>query len=70
MVSKFSERLKDLRLEKELSYVKLAKETGISQNAFVHWEKERRVPNANAVITLAMYFGVTADYILGLTNDC
>jgi len=69
MISKFSERLKDLRQEKEISYVRLAKETGISQNAFAHWEKERRVPNANAIITLALYFGVTADYILGITND-
>jgi len=69
MVSKFSERLKDLRLEKELSQRQLSRETGVSQNAIAHWENEKRVPNANAVIKLADYFNVTTDYILGITND-
>jgi len=69
MVSKFSERLRDLRLEKELSQRQLSKETSLSQNAISKWEKEQRLPNINAVIALAEFFGVTTDYILGVTND-
>jgi len=69
MVSRFSERLKELRLEKEISQHQLAKQTGISQKGISHWENEERIPNANAIITLAKFFGVTADYLLGITND-
>ncbi|NCA92050.1 XRE family transcriptional regulator [bacterium] len=65
---KFAERLKELRLEKGLSQRELASKTGISQNAIAFWENEKRVPNANAVATLAIFFGVTTDYILGLEN--
>lgn len=65
----FYERLKDLRLEKELSQEQLAKETGLSQVGISQWEHEKRIPNAIYVVMLAKYFDVTADYILGLTND-
>ena len=65
---KFAERLKELRLEKGLSQRELACLTGISQNAIAFWENEKRVPNANAVATLAMFFEVSADYLLGLEN--
>jgi len=67
-MTKFAERLKELRLEKGLSQRELASKTGISQNAIAFWENEKRVPNANAVATLAIFFGVSADYILGLEN--
>ena len=65
---KFSERLKELRTEKGLSQRDLARATGISQNAIAFWENEKRVPNANAVITLAKYFNVSTDYLLGLED--
>ena len=67
-MTKFAERLKELRLEKGLSQRELACLTGISQNAIAFWENEKRVPNSNAVATLAIFFGVTTDYILGLEN--
>ena len=62
------ERLKELRLEKELSQMELAKATGISAGAIGFWETGKRIPNALAVITLAKYFGVTSDYLLGLSD--
>ena len=64
-MAKFSERLKELRLEKNLTQTAVAKATELSQNAIAQWESEKRVPNANAVITLARFFGVSADYLLG-----
>ena len=65
---KFAERLKELRIEKDLSQRDLSKATGISQNAIAFWENEKRVPNANAVATLALFFNVSTDYLLGLEN--
>jgi len=67
-MAKFSERLKELRLERGLSQTAVAKATGQSQNAIAQWENQRRVPNSNAVIVLANFFGVTTDYLLGVDN--
>lgn len=64
-MNKFAERLKELRLEKGLSQAQLSKATGISQVAITYWENQQRVPNANAIIILARYFGVSTDYLLG-----
>ena len=64
----FNERLKELRLEKGLSQEQLAKETDLSRSAIGFWENGQRVPSALAIITLAKYFGVSADYLLGLSD--
>ena len=61
----FSSRLKELRQEKGLSQMQLAKATGISQSAIAKWETGRTEPTASALLTLAEYFGETADYLLG-----
>ena len=60
-----NKRLKDLRIKNKLSQSELAKNVNISQPAINYWELGKRTPNANAVITLANYFGVTTDYLLG-----
>ena len=51
-----------------LSYRGLAKLTGISSTAIEHWEKAERVPNGEAIVTLAKFFAVCSDYLLGLTD--
>ncbi len=66
---KFSERLKELREEKNLTQMQVSKGTGLSQNAIALWENGKRVPNANAVVALADFFEVTADYLLGRTDE-
>lgn len=65
----FAERLRDLRQEKELSQRQLSKLLGLSHSAVTQWENELRVPNAEAVVMLAKFFGVSSDYLLGLTDD-
>ena len=64
-MEKFCLRLKELRVEKKLSQADLATATGLTQGAITYWETGQRVPNATAVITLARFFGVTTDYLLG-----
>ena len=68
-MEEFAKRLKELRIEKGLSQVQLAEETGISKSAIGFWETGKRIPLATVVITLAKYFGVTSDYLLGI-SDC
>ena len=67
-MNKFAERLKELREEKELSQVELAKAINISAACINRWEKNLRTPNADSIIALAKFFGVTTDYLLGLKD--
>ena len=61
----FTQRLKELRIKNNLSQDQLASQTNISQPSINHWERGINLPNANAIVSLARYFGVTTDYLLG-----
>lgn len=65
----FCEVLKELRLEKGLSQIQLANETGLSKSAIAFWEQGKRTPSAQVIVVLAKYFGVSADYLLGLKEN-
>jgi len=67
-MNKFSVRLKELRIEKGISQRELAKATQLSQSGIVHWENNNRIPNAEVIIKFAEFFGVSADYLLGLQD--
>ncbi len=67
-VGNYSERLKELRIEKGLTQAAVANGTGFRQNTIAQWEAGIRVPNANSIIALAEFFGVTADYLLGIED--
>lgn len=66
--NQFPQRLKELREEKGLSIKTLAKELGVSDIAIGRWEKGLRTPNIDALILVANYFNVSADYLLGLKD--
>ena len=61
-----AKNLKALRIEYNLSQQKLANAIGVSQKAIDYWEKGINEPKASYIISIAKYFGVTADYLLGL----
>lgn len=65
---KYSERIKELRISKNLSQMQLSIKTGLSQSAIAKWELGKTEPTANAIITLAKFFNETTDYILGLED--
>ena len=67
-MEKFAERLKELRIEKGLTQAQLSSETGLSRSGIGFWENGERIPLATVVITLAKYFNVTTDYLLGVTD--
>ena len=64
----FAERLKELRTEKEVTQAEIAKSIGFKQRAIAYWETGERVPNAQAIVALSKYFGVSTDYLLGLED--
>ena len=64
----FVKRLKELRKENGITLVQLEKATGISKSSINEWENGQSVPNALAIITLAKFFEVTTDYLLGVSD--
>lgn len=69
-MDKFAERLYELREEAGLTMAELARAVGVSDATICKWEKGETSPMSYAVITLAQFFGVTADYLLGLDDCC
>ncbi len=58
-------RLKELRLERGLSQRELAAKVNIKQANISRWESGLVVPNVNDVWTLADFFDVSIDYLIG-----
>ena len=65
----FSQRLKELREEKELSQAQLAIEFGVAQTTIASWELGKREPNIDMVIAISDFFRVSIDYLLGTTSN-
>lgn len=64
----FSQRLKELRMERSLGQVALAESIGVSKAVVSMWETGKREPSMTSLIALANFYGVSIDYIVGLTD--
>ena len=64
----FKERLKELRIEQNLSQGELAKLTNLNQSTITRYENGERTPNMFGLIALANFFKVSIDYLVGLEN--
>ena len=67
--AQFAERLKELRTEKNIGQNALAKVLGLSNASVSYWETGKQTPSAEAVFKLALFFNVSADFLLGLKDD-
>ena len=65
---KFSERLKELRIEKQLSQKELAEKISTGQSSISAWERGEREPLAHQLIDLARVFECSVDYLLGISD--
>lgn len=65
----FNTRLKELRIEKKLSQTDLANIINVSQPNIARWEQGIQIPNAESIFKLAIYFNISADFLLGIEND-
>ena len=69
MALTIQERLKDLRVERGLTLEQLAEQTHLSKSALGSYEAEDFKDISHyALIKLAKFYGVTADYLLGLSE--
>ena len=64
----FGIRLRQLRLEANLSAKKLAQQIGVSDAAIINWENNVNDIKGEYLIKLAKFFGVSTDYLLGLED--
>ncbi|MCL2853536.1 MAG: helix-turn-helix domain-containing protein [Defluviitaleaceae bacterium] len=65
----FSDRLKELRKAKGLSQRGLGEAIGISERGIQNYELETNKPTSDIITKLADYFDVSADYLLGRSDN-
>ena len=62
-------KLKELRLERKLSLRDLAEKVNISYSALSLAENGKRNLTDNDIQTFCNFYGVSSDYLLGLTDE-
>lgn len=66
----FSEKLRELRVQKNISQAKLAADIHISRSAVAKWENGLGLPSDESLKLLADYFGVAVDELItNKTNE-
>ena len=61
-------RLKELRLENDMTQADLGTRVGVIKQTVSSWENDTSTPNYEIVCKLADLFGVSTDYLLGRTE--
>ncbi len=64
----FAKRLKELRLEKGLTMKELAEKISTTDATISNWENCINEPKISYLKSIAIYFNVSTDYLLGLEN--
>ncbi len=65
----FSIRLKELRKNKGISQRELARKVKVSSAMVSDYEAGKRSPTIEVLEKFARFFGVSTDYLLGLTDN-
>lgn len=62
-------RLRDLREDRDLTQKEIAEYLHIRQNTYSQYENGHRALPVETLVELAVFFGTSADYLLGLTDE-
>ncbi len=65
----FGERLKALRLSKSLTQQQLSDKLGLTKSVISAYETDLRLPSYDVLKHIAVIFGVTTDYLLGMSKE-
>lgn len=57
-------KIKELRISKNLTQQQLADELHVTKQAISKWEKGKSIPDITSVELIASYFGVSVDYLI------
>lgn len=67
-MNKFSDRLKELRLENKLTTKSLGQQIGVSNATISRWENGKNNIKVDELIAVAKFFHVSIDYLVGLED--
>lgn len=65
----YAKRLYDLRIDNDLKQEDIAKILQITPQAYGMYENKKRGLPIESLITLCKFYNVSADYILGLSDN-
>ena len=68
MVS-FADRLKELRQSKNITQKQIAEQIGVAERNYRRYEAGEVDPSSSKAVTIADYFNVSTDYLLGRSDD-
>lgn len=69
MMSRFPERLKELRKSRNISQQKLGAYLNYGYTAIANYESGRNEPSFDTLMKIAVFFDVTVDYLIGLSDE-
>lgn len=64
----FGERLKELMSERNMTARSLSSATKIPHGTITQWTRGETMPNSKSLIKLCVFFKISADWLLGLSN--
>ena len=65
----YTKRIRDLREDHDKTQQEIADVLGTSQTMYARYERGANEMPIRHLITLCKYYGVSADYLLGLSDD-
>lgn len=68
-MNSFYRRLRDLREDNDKTQNEVAEYLGIKQPQYFRYEKGFRDTPSDVLVSLALYYQTSVDYILGLTDE-
>lgn len=68
-MTKFAERLIELREENKVTLQMLADYLNVDKSTVSRWENKECIPNIENAYQIAIYFNVSLDYLVGLENE-
>lgn len=69
MVSKFHERIRNLRIEKGLLQKDVAKVFNVARKTVSDWEIAGHEPSYSILMDIAKFYNVSIDYLLGMIDE-
>lgn len=66
----FEERIKELRTSTGLNQIQFGRKLFVTKQCISNWENGNIQPSIDMLIKIAQTFSVSADYLLGLSNEC
>lgn len=66
---KYNDRIRALREDADMNQTQIAKMFNVGQKTVSNWESGRNEPPYDILIKYALYFNVSTDYILGISDN-